>query len=315
MEHPVRAPLRPCAAGALAIAARDDDAETREVSMNASNGQQRSRIAPATRPLARFPLALLVALSACGGISVAPPDGGSSAGGHTGAGGAPADGGGVCNVLCLTGRSCCGGACVNEQNDPMNCGQCGKGCAGATPLCSGGQCIAPPCDSPPGPCALNALCCGSSCCGPGQLCCQVDGPVSGGPPSCYTPTADQTTCPQGCAPLCVSDRNQKKNITPADTDEVLRRVSRLPIALWTYRAEPDGVRHLGPMAQDFRASFGLGDDDRTYNSVDAHGVALAAIQALDRMVADQQQRIEKLERENRDLARRLRALDWRRGER
>jgi hypothetical protein len=34
------------------------------------------------------------------------------------------------------------------------------------------------------------------------------------------------------------------------------------------------------MAQDFRATFGLGDDDRTYFAVDAQGVALAAIQAL-----------------------------------
>jgi trimeric autotransporter adhesin len=69
------------------------------------------------------------------------------------------------------------------------------------------------------------------------------------------------------------------------------------------------VRHLGPMAQDFHARFGLGDDDRTYNSVDAHGVALAAIQALDRMVAAQEKRIQSLERENRRLARRLGARD------
>jgi hypothetical protein len=30
-----------------------------------------------------------------------------------------------------------------------------------------------------------------------------------------------------------------------------------------HRQEPPAVRHLGPMAQDFRAAFGLGDDDRT----------------------------------------------------
>ena len=65
------------------------------------------------------------------------------------------------------------------------------------------------------------------------------------------------------------------------------------------------------MAQDFHASFGLGSDDRTYNSVDAHGVALAAIQALERMVTAQEQRIEKLERENRRLERRLRTNDSR----
>src|SRR6185295_13529149 len=158
-----------------------------------------------------------------------------------------------------------------------------------------------------GLCAASAVCCGAECCGAGQLCCQAEGPISGGAPTCFTPTAEQKTCAPGCAPLCVSDRNLKKNITPADTDEILRKVSRLPIASWTYRAEPDGVRHLGPMAQDFHASFGLGDDDRTYNAVDAHGVALAAIQALDRMVAAQEKRIEKLERENKQLERRLRA--------
>ena len=65
------------------------------------------------------------------------------------------------------------------------------------------------------------------------------------------------------------------------------------------------------MAQDFHASFGLGNDDRTYHSIDAHGVALAAIQALERVVKQQEQRIERLERENRALGQRLRALDGR----
>jgi len=62
------------------------------------------------------------------------------------------------------------------------------------------------------------------------------------------------------------------------------------------------------MAQDFHASFGLGgSDDRTYNTVDAHGVAMAAIQELEKIVAAQEKRIEKLERENRRLERRLHA--------
>jgi hypothetical protein len=159
------------------------------------------------------------------------------------------------------------------------------------------------------PCASGSACCGSSCCKDGELCCQADGPVSGGKPTCFTPTTDQRTCPQGCAPLCVSDRNQKKNILPVDSAAVLDAVIRLPISTWTYRTEPDGVRHLGPMAQDFRAGFGLGDDDKTYFAVDAQGVALAAIQALDRLVAEQQKRIARLERENRELGRRLRAID------
>ena len=107
----------------------------------------------------------------------------------------------------------------------------------------------------------------------------------------------------------MSDRNQKKNIALADTGAILKKVSELRISMWTYLEEPSSVRHLGPMAQDFHASFGLGDDDRTYHSIDAHGVALAAIQALERVVSQQEQRIEKLERENRVLGQRLQALD------
>ena len=102
-------------------------------------------------------------------------------------------------------------------------------------------------------------------------------------------------------PLCVSDRNQKKNIQPADPAAILDKVGRLPISVWTYRNEPDDVRHLGPMAQDFRASFGLGDDDRTYFAVDAQGVALAAIQAL-------HAEVQRLEKQNATLARDLAAV-------
>lgn len=235
--------------------------------------------------------------------------GGAGRGGTTGAGGATGSGGTggaqVCAALCTTGRMCCGGGCVNPQNDPFNCGKCGNVCPATAPFCGAGTCQQPTCGAAVD-CAANTTCCGNMCCSAGQICCDSQGPVSG-VPTCFTPTPDQKTCPQGCAPLCVSDRNVKKNIAPADTREILDKVARLPISTWTYNEEPSAVRHLGPMAQDFHASFGLGTDDRTYNSVDAHGVALAAIQALERIVTAQEKRIEKLERENRELGQRRRA--------
>jgi Chaperone of endosialidase/Stigma-specific protein, Stig1 len=227
-------------------------------------------------------------------------------GGTSGQGGA--GGSGACSVACARGRMCCGGACANLDNDPMNCGTCGMRCEGASNLCSGGTCVPPPCSAAAGVCAANSFCCGGGCCLPGQLCCQADGPLSGGAPTCFTPTSDQKTCAQGCAPLCVSDRNQKKNIAPVDAAAILDKVSRLPISSWTYDKEPADVRHLGPMAQDFRAAFGLGDDEHTYYSVDAQGVALAAIKALNEQLTAQEARIEKLERENQSLARRLREV-------
>jgi hypothetical protein len=196
---------------------------------------------------------------------------------------------------------------VNVTNDPFNCGKCGNVCPSSAPYCSGGMCTHPTCDANV-LCLAGSTCCGSMCCGAGTLCCEQQGPVSGGA-MCFTPTADQKTCPAGCAPACVSDRNVKKNIAPADTKQILDKVAQLPISTWTYVSEPSAIRHLGPMAQDFHASFGLGDDDRTYNSIDAHGVALAAIQALERVVAEQGKRIEKLERDNRRLEQKLRSGD------
>ena len=76
---------------------------------------------------------------------------------------------------------------------------------------------------------------------------------------------------------------------------VLAAVAALPIERWSYKGEP--VRHLGPMAQDFAAAFGLGADDRHIFTLDAAGVALAAIQGLHTLARAQQARLEALERE------------------
>jgi hypothetical protein len=211
----------------------------------------------------------------------------------------------VCNQACMTGRTCCGGGCVNTSNDPRNCGGCGRTCSGDRPFCAGGTCTANPCQRDGGTCAGGGACCGTTCCAAGQLCCDVEGPV-GGIVQCHTPTADQPTCPQGCAPLCVSDRNAKHVVGAVDAREVLDQVSRLPLARWRYRDEPDGVQHLGPMAQDFRSVLGLGDRDTAYHAVDAHGVTIAAIQALRAMLDEQSKRIDALERRNRELERRAR---------
>jgi len=77
-----------------------------------------------------------------------------------------------------------------------------------------------------------------------------------------------------------SDRNLKENFAPVDGQEVLARLTDLPITTWNYKAEDPSIRHMGPVAQDFYATFGLGQDERHTASLDASGVALAAIQAL-----------------------------------
>ncbi|WP_441248353.1 tail fiber domain-containing protein [Kitasatospora sp. McL0602] len=67
---------------------------------------------------------------------------------------------------------------------------------------------------------------------------------------------------------------------------VLDTVAALPISTWRYLWEPDGVRHLGPMAQDWQAAFGFNQDGTTIPVVDGLGVALVSIQALHRRVEE-----------------------------
>jgi hypothetical protein len=74
------------------------------------------------------------------------------------------------------------------------------------------------------------------------------------------------------------------DLTPVNGGEVLEKLAALPISTWNYVFDDASVRHLGPMAQDFAAAFGLGDSDKVINMVDANGVVMVAIQALYRRV-------------------------------
>jgi len=79
---------------------------------------------------------------------------------------------------------------------------------------------------------------------------------------------------------CTSDRNAKENFAPVDGLVILNALAGLPIETWNFNTQAEGIRHLGPMAQDWYAAFGLGEGDTTISAVDADGVALAAIQGL-----------------------------------
>ncbi|MFZ0429991.1 MAG: tail fiber domain-containing protein, partial [Acidobacteriota bacterium] len=77
-----------------------------------------------------------------------------------------------------------------------------------------------------------------------------------------------------------SDRNKKTDIRPLSSEEVLETIARLPVSTWRFKTESTQIRHAGPMAQDFYAAFGLGNDDKTISASDISGLALAAIQGL-----------------------------------
>ena len=66
------------------------------------------------------------------------------------------------------------------------------------------------------------------------------------------------------------------------------------------------LEHIGPMAQDFHAAFGVGADDKHIATVDADGVALAAIQGLNQKVEGE---VTALRAENAALKQRLEKIE------
>jgi trimeric autotransporter adhesin len=91
-----------------------------------------------------------------------------------------------------------------------------------------------------------------------------------------------------------SDVNAKTDFAPVNVAEILERVATLSLHQWRFKDEPDGVKHIGPMAQDFRAAFGLGEIPTAIATVDADGVALAAIQGLNQKLEQKSAEITEL---------------------
>jgi hypothetical protein len=122
----------------------------------------------------------LCACLACGGTTTTNLDAGadgSSDAPVADSGGGPCDGG-----ACTFGLHCCSNACINEMNDPLNCGGCGIVCSGSQSMCLGGSCQSPTCQPS---------------CSDGQVCCDIPGPGPSQPVKCV----DGVTCPVGC-PAC-----------------------------------------------------------------------------------------------------------------
>jgi hypothetical protein len=59
-----------------------------------------------------------------------------------------------------------------------------------------------------------------------------------------------------------SDRNAKENFSPVYPRAILEKVAALPVTRWNFKIDNDS-EHLGPMAQDFHAAFGLNGEDDT----------------------------------------------------
>ena len=84
----------------------------------------------------------------------------------------------------------------------------------------------------------------------------------------------------------LSDKASKDSFASIDPHDVLGRLAAVPITTWNYKSQDASIRHIGPMAQDFHAAFGVGENEKFITTIDADGVALAAIQGLYEMLQE-----------------------------
>jgi hypothetical protein len=195
------------------------------------------------------------------------------------------DGKGACGS---PGTACPGFACpARDAGSGPSCGdlRCGPGqtccgyCPGPTHYCGpvGSDC----------PQVVSCPDGGAGCGTQGQPCCQLtqgDPPCSAGLTCCSgVPYPEHGACLPKCE--LKSDRAAKRDVRAVDANALLERLAALPISTWRYARERE-ARHVGPMAQDFKAAFAVGSSDQRIDLVDANGVALAAIQALYRRVRE-----------------------------
>ena len=109
----------------------------------------------------------------------------------------------------------------------------------------------------------------------------------------------------------LSDRNVKSSIKPVNERQILDTLMSVPISTWHYISQSETTQHIGPMAQDFYAAFGLGKDAQYIASVDADGVAIASIQGLYKMVENQEVLIKELQEKNSQQQKQLDSLEAR----
>jgi hypothetical protein len=99
----------------------------------------------------------------------------------------------------------------------------------------------------------------------------------------------------------VSDRNRKENFLAVDGEDLLARLRSVPVSTWNYKTQDRSIRHMGPMAQDLYAAFGLGESNLLINTLDIDGVNLAGVQALTTRTDALQQQVRALTAENTQL--------------
>lgn len=107
-----------------------------------------------------------------------------------------------------------------------------------------------------------------------------------------------------------SSRDVKDHIVKINPEVVLTKLNELTINEWNY-ANDEADRHMGPMAENFYATFGLGPDNKHIAPKDLAGVALAAAKALKAQNESLQAKSKQLRQDNKSKERRIRSLERR----
>jgi hypothetical protein len=79
---------------------------------------------------------------------------------------------------------------------------------------------------------------------------------------------------------CSSSRTIKTAFEAIDAQSLLAGIRALPLSTWAYIEDTTGTRHLGPVAEDFFAQFGLGEGPSSIGAQDLASLGLVGVQAL-----------------------------------
>jgi len=108
---------------------------------------------------------------------------------------------------------------------------------------------------------------------------------------------------------CSSSRDLKENFRSLNGEDVLKKLRAVPVTKWNYIAEGPKVSHIGPMAQDWYKAFQVGTDNTSIGLLDANGVAIAGVQALDKRTEEMKAELKQKDAKIADLEARIARLE------
>lgn len=90
-----------------------------------------------------------------------------------------------------------------------------------------------------------------------------------------------------------SSRDLKENFATLDPFDILAKINSLTISRWNYKKEASSTTHIGPLAEDFAQTFGVGGQ-KSISTIDPAGVAILGIQALSKQVDELTKQVQEI---------------------